>query len=244
MRKLKLTDYDLKRYDRQIRIFGRKGQEALKSAKVLVAGVGGLGSPCSIYLAAAGVGHIRLVDDDRIELSNLNRQILHWDRDIGRKKAESACEKLRQINPSIKIEAVCSPIDEGSIERLAEGMQAIVDGMDNFPSRYVLNRAAINRKIPFFHGSVYGLEGRVTTILPGKTACLRCVFPKPPPKATSPVLGATPALVAAIQAMELVKYFTGKGSLLAGRMLIYDGENSAFEEVKLEKNPKCPDCGR
>jgi len=240
-----LSQEELIRYDRQILIseIGREGQERLKNAKIFIAGAGGLGSPISIYLAVAGVGHIRIADHDVVDPSNLNRQILHWQGDIGRVKVESAEEKLSKINPYVKIEVISKTIDEASIESMIDGFDAIVDAMDNFPARYVLNRAAIRRNIPFFHGAVRGLEGRAMTIIPGKTACLRCMYHGTPPAEKSPVLGATPSIIASIQVTEVIKYILGMGDLLANRLLIYDGMSMTFKEFKLKKNPECDHCG-
>lgn len=241
-----LSQEETVRYDRQIMIpeIGKEGQERLKKAKVFVAGAGGLGCPVSVYLAVAGVGHVRIADHDRIDLSNLNRQILHWDRDVGRLKADSAGEKLAEINPYVKIEAISETIDEGSVSSLTDGFDVIVDAMDNWPARYALNMAAVEKNIPFFHGAVRGLEGRAMTIIPGKTACLRCMYHGTPPHEKSPVLGATPSIIASIQVTEVIKYLAGMGDLLAGRLLIYDGMDMKFEEFKIERNPECDHCGR
>lgn len=240
-----LSQEELIRYDRQILIpeIGRKGQERLKKAKVFIAGAGGLGSPISIYLAVAGIGHIKIADHDKVELSNLNRQILHWYKDIDRLKVDSAVEKLSQINPDVKIEFISETIDETSVVSMTDGFDAIVDAMDNLPDRYILNRAAVERNIPFFHGAVRGLEGRVMTIIPGKTACLRCMYHGTPPPEKSPVLGATPSIIAAVQVTEVIKYFVGMGDLLADRLLIYDGMDMRFKEFKVRRNPECDHCG-
>ena len=240
-----LTTEERERYDRQIMIrgIGEEGQEKLKQAKVVVAGSGGLGSPASIYLAAAGVGTIRMIDHDRVELSNLNRQILHWDKDIGRNKVDSAAEKLSQLNRSVKIEAVEETIDEVNISRLVAGFDLIVDAMDNLPTRYLLNKAAIDNHIPFIHGAVYGLEGRVMTIIPGKTACLRCVYRGLIPEEKFPVIGVTPAVIGCIQATEVIKYIVGIGKLLTDRLLVYDGLNMKFTELAVKRDPNCEHCG-
>jgi len=240
-----LTTEERERYDRQIMIrgIGEEGQEKLKQAKVVVAGSGGLGSPASIYLAAAGVGTIRMIDHDRVELSNLNRQILHWDKDIGRNKVDSAAEKLSQLNRSVKIEAVEETIDEVNISRLVAGFDLIVDAMDNLPTRYLLNKAAIDNQIPFIHGAVYGLEGRVMTIIPGKTACLRCVYRGLIPEEKFPVIGVTPAVIGCIQATEVIKYIVGIGKLLTDRLLVYDGLNMKFTELVVKRDPNCEHCG-
>ena len=240
-----LTAGERERYDRQIMIMGlgEDGQEKLKRAKVIIAGSGGLGSPAAIYLAAAGVGTIRIVDHDRVELSNLNRQILHWDNDIGRNKVNSAAEKLSQLNQGVKIEAVQETIDEANVSRHVAGCDLIVDAMDNLPTRYLLNTAAIENNIPFVHGAVYGLEGRAMTIIPGKTACLRCVYRGLIPEEKFPVLGVTPAVIGCIQATEVIKYITGIGKLLTNRLLIYDGLNMKFTELVVQRDVNCKHCG-
>jgi len=239
-----LTRDELERYDRQIMIrgLGEEGQEKLKRAKVIIAGGGGLGSPVSIYLAAAGIGMIRIVDRDKVELSNLNRQVLHWDEDIGRRKVDSATEKLKRLNQGVEIEAIEEMITEANISQLVAGFDLIVDAMDNLPTRYLLNKAAIDKNIPFFHGAVYGFEGRAMTIIPGKTACLRCVYRGLPPEEKFPVIGVTPAVIGCIQATEVIKYIVGIGELLTNRLLIYNGLNLKFTEFKVKKDPNCEHC--
>jgi len=240
------TQDEQERYDRQIMIrgIGKAGQEKLKQAKVVVAGGGGLGSSSSIYLAAAGVGTIRIVDHDVVELSNLNRQILHWDKDIGRNKVESAAEKLSQLNRNVKIEPVEATINENNVSAIVAGFDVIVDAMDNLPTRFLLNRAAIAHNIPFVHGAVFGLEGRAMTIIPGKTACLRCVYRGFTPQAKFPVIGVTPAVIGCIQATEVIKYITGIGNLLTNRILVYDGLKMKFTELTVKRNPSCEHCGK
>jgi len=238
-----LTENELKRYERQIRIFGADGQERLKNAKVFVAGAGGLGSAISIYLAAAGIGRIRIVDHEKIELSNLNRQILHCDEDVGREKAASAEEKLKKINPDVSLEAISETIEENNVLELVDDFDLIVDAMDNFHTRYLLNRTAIVKNIPFFHGAINGLYGQATTIIPGKTACLRCIFPEPPPSMTFPVVGATCGVIGCIQVTEIVKYIVKMGSSLENRLLLWDGLNAKIDEIEIERNPSCEDCG-
>lgn len=239
-----LSEKELMRYDRQIRLpsISREGQLKLKSSKVLVAGAGGLGSPISIYLAAAGVGHIVVVDRDEVEISNLNRQILHWEEDVGKYKAISAAEKLRRINSDIVVEGVVEEITEGSIDRLLAGVDVLIDAMDNMETRFVLNKAAVRRRVPFIHGAIYGLEGQVTTIIPGRTACLRCIFKGAKPHEAFPVLGVAPAVIGALEATEAIKYIVGFGELLLNRMLIFDGESMRFYEVQLQRDPSCPVC--
>ena len=238
-----LSAHELERYARQVLLFGEEGQERLKAATIFVAGAGGLGSPVSIYLAVAGVGTLILVDNDIVERTNLNRQILHFDRDIGRRKAVSAGEKLREINPDIELKVIDATIDADSIHRLVGKADGIVDAMDNFPTRYLLNEKAVAENIPFFHGAIRGLCGQVTTILPGKTACLRCIFPDPPPGEVSPVVGTTPGLIAMVQATEVLKYVVGSGELLANRLFLWDGMRACVDEIALEKDPSCNVCG-
>ncbi|MEN6610624.1 MAG: HesA/MoeB/ThiF family protein [Methanoregulaceae archaeon] len=238
-----LTDQEKKRYARQLLLFGEEGQEKLKGAEVFIAGAGGLGSPVSIYLAVAGVGTITIVDNDVVELTNLNRQILHRDRDMGRKKVASAEEKLREINPDIAVNAIDATIGEENVENLVGNADVIVDAMDNYPTRFLLNRTAIRKNIPLVHAAIRGLHGQATTVIPGKTPCISCLFPHAPPKEVFPVLGATPGVLASIQATEVVKYLTGTGELLAGRLLLWDGLTSRAEEIAVQRNPKCQVCG-
>lgn len=238
-----LSGRELDRYKRQILLFGEEGQEKLKSAEIFIAGAGGLGCPVSIYLAVAGIGTITVVDKDTVDLSNLNRQVLHHDRDIGKKKTASAEEKLREINMDITVRAIDTTIDEDNVHSLVGDADGIVDAMDNFPTRYLLNEAAMQKKIPLFHGAIRGLYGQATTILPGKTPCLACIFPNAPPKEVFPVVGVTPGLIAMIQATEVIKYLTGEGRLLANRLLLWDGLDARTEEVTIERNPACPLCG-
>ncbi|MBM3157599.1 MAG: HesA/MoeB/ThiF family protein [Chloroflexi bacterium] len=238
-----LSNRELSRYERQMLIpdWGKSGQRKLKKAGVLVAGAGGLGSAILTYLAVAGIGNIRIVDSDRVELGNLNRQVLHTDKDISRYKVDSAKEKLELLNPDIKVEAIKAKITRSNIFKLV-GNYLIVDALDNLPARLLLNRAAMKTVLPLFHGAVYGFEGRATTIIPGKTACLRCLYQDVLP-GKIPVVGVTPAVIGCIQATEVIKYILGTGNLLEDRLLVYDGLSMKFSEVKLKKNPDCRDCG-
>ena len=240
-----LTPSERERYDRQIMIgeIGEEGQEKLKRSRVAIAGGGGLGSPIAIYLTAAGIGKIRMIDHEQVALSNLNRQILHWEEDIGRKKIDSARTKLKNLNRAVEIETIAETITEGNVSQLVDGCDVIVDAMDNLPTRYVLNRCAIEKKVPFFHGAVNGFEGRAMTILPGKTACLRCMYRGPVPQEKFPVIGVAPAVIGSIQATEVIKYLVGIGELLTNRLLIYDGLKITFSEFTVNKNPDCDHCG-
>lgn len=233
---------ELDRYRRQMLLFGEPGQEKLKQASVLIAGAGGLGSPVAFYLAAAGIGRIRIVDNDCVERSNLNRQILHGERDIGSRKTDSARKKLAALNPDIEIDACFETIDEGTIDPLVQGMDIMVDAMDNYPTRYLLNRAALRWGIPLVHGAINGFQGQVTTIVPGKSACLHCLFPHPPPNEVFPVVGVTPGIIGLIQADEALKYILGTGTLLENRLLLWDGLSCTLEEIPTERNPLCEEC--
>jgi len=240
-----LTPSERERYDRQIMIkeVGQEGQDKLKRSRVVIAGAGGLGSPIAIYLTAAGIGTIRVIDHDQVALSNLNRQVLHWEEDVGRKKVDSARTKLRSLNSTVDIQAIAETITEDNVSELADGCDAIVDAMDNLPTRYILNRCAVEKRIAFFHGAVNGFEGRVLTVIPGETACLRCMYRGLVPQEKFPVIGVVPAVIGSIQATEVIKYLTGIGKLLTNRLLIYDGLKVTFSEFRLNKNPNCDHCG-
>jgi adenylyltransferase/sulfurtransferase len=240
-----LTAYEKTRYDRQmlIRGWGEEGQTKLKASSVFIAGAGGLGSPVSIYLAVAGVGEIRICDADRLELSNLNRQILHNDERIGELKATSAERTLRELNPMLNIVAYSDYIDEDSVENVVGRPDILVDCLDNFETRYLLNAYCIKNKIPFVHGAIWGMTGQMTFLRPPETPCLKCLFPAPPPKETFPVVGVTPGVIGCLQAMEVLKFLTGVGTTLEGRLLICDGEEMSFDCVNVGRAPSCPECG-
>lgn len=242
----KLTEKDLIRYQRQILYtgFGEEGQYKLRRSHVMVAGVGGLGSPVSTYLACAGIGHITIVDYDSVELSNLNRQILHWDENIGEKKVFSAAGKLKRLNSEVEITPICDRITEASVKDIVRGVDAVVDCMDNLETRFILNSACVSGEIPFIHGAVHGLDGEITTMIPGQTACLSCIYPEVPARGGAvPVFGVTPALIASLQVMEVIKLFSGLGDLLAGRMLYFAGETMEFTTVKINRRQDCRVCG-
>jgi adenylyltransferase/sulfurtransferase len=238
-----LTERELERYNRQIRLFGVEGQNKLKAAKVLVAGVGGLGTAAALYLAAAGVGKLVLVDKDVVELSNLNRQILYTTEDLGKPKAEVAAKRLNLLNPEISVEALTIEINEENAPEIVKGCNVVVDGQDNYATRYALNDACIVHKIPFVHASVHAYEGRLMTILPGKGPCYRCLIPVPPPEAKGfPILGTVPGTISTLQATEVIKIVLGIGKLCVGKLLVYDALDMTFYEIKIERNPDCPSC--
>ncbi len=240
-----LTAYDKTRYDRQMLIegWGEAGQSKLKAARVFIAGAGGLGSAVSIYLAVAGVGETTLCDADTVELSNLNRQILHTDARIDASKALSAGETLRQLNPRVKVVTCSDYLDANNVERIVGRPEVVVDCLDNFETRYLLNTYCIQHRIPFVHGAVHGMLGQVTFLYPPQTPCLRCIFREAQPNGTFPVVGATPGVIGCIQALEVLKYLTGIGTNLKGRLLFFDGEELTFISVEVERTPSCPDCG-
>lgn len=240
-----LSPEERQRYTRQMIIpnWGEEAQRRLKASRVFIAGAGGLGSPVSFNLAVAGIGVIRICDFDSPELSNLNRQFLHDDSCIGMNKAESARRTLSRLNPHVQIDAITEKIDEANIDRLVGDSDLILDCMDNYPTRFVLNASAVRKGIPLVHGSIWGFEARVTFLHPPATPCLACIFKAAPPKEVFPVLGATPGITGTIQAMEAIKYLAGVGSLLKGRLLCCDYLEMKFFEVKVRKDPTCSACG-
>ncbi|TEU17443.1 MAG: HesA/MoeB/ThiF family protein [Dehalococcoidia bacterium] len=241
-----LTKNDLARYERQILYpdLGEKGQKRLKQSQVVVAGLGGLGCSASLYLTCAGVGHVTLIDCDRVELSNLNRQVLHYEEDIGEKKPFSAAQKLAKLNSSIEVIPVFKKITAQNASKIIKGANLVIDGMDNFKTRFIVNKACVAEGIPFIHGGVHGLFGEVTTILPGRTPCLACIFPEVPQRKVSlPVFGVTPALIAILQVTEAIKLLAGFGSLLTEKMLYFNGDTMDFTFRNLVKNQNCRVCG-
>ena len=233
------------RYMRQILIdgFGVTGQERLAGAKVLIAGTGGLGSPQAMYLAGAGVGAMTLLDMDEASVSNLNRQILHWEADVGRAKVESAAEKLRRINSSMSLEIRQVKITTENANDLVNGHDVVLDGLDNFETRKILNRACLSFGVPFIFGGVEGLSGMLSVFIAGRTACLECVFPGERAVNTVPVLGATAGVIGCLQATEAVKLIVGLGRPLYDRLLIYDGSDMTFRKVAISHDEQCPACG-
>ncbi len=240
------SELELKRYNRQIIMegWGLEKQEKLKNSTVFIAGAGGLGSPVSIYLAVAGVGNIRICDFDSPDWSNLNRQILHNHERIGLNKALSAKETLIALNPHINVTAFTDRIVDENIDSLVGDSDLIIDCMDNFPTRYILNESAIRKNIPLIYGSIWGMEGRLSFINSPETPCLRCLFPEPPPSEVFPVVGATPGIIGCMQALEAIKFLTGIGNNLNGKLLFWDGKNANFKTFKALKDPECPTCSK
>ncbi|MEA1958847.1 MAG: HesA/MoeB/ThiF family protein [Chloroflexota bacterium] len=241
-----LSEDDLVRYSRQIVYphFGKKGQEKLKASHAVVVGVGGLGCAAALNLACAGIGRISLVDDDVIELSNLNRQILHWEQDVGERKTISAMKKLNTINSALEIDAVCEKITEDNVYDIIKGANVVINGLDDFETRFVVNSACVKRNVPFIHAGISGLLGQITTIVPGKTPCLSCMYPDiPPAEDTIPVFGVTPAFMASLQVAEAIKLLAGFGETLGGRMMYFDGETMETYYEDMIKDPNCIVCG-
>jgi len=240
-----LSPRELERYHRQLILpgWGAEAQARLRAATVFIAGAGGLGSPVAQYLAAAGVGTLRICDAGRVELSNLNRQLLHADRDLKRLKVRSARRTVRRVNPYVRVVPLHAVIDERSVEALVGEAGLILDCLDNFPTRQVLNSLAVRRSLPMIHAGVTGYCGQITFLHPPATACLACIVPQSPPQELFPILGATAGLLGCLEALEALKYLTGGGPLLAGRLLFCDGAAMQFQEVAIERDPRCPVCG-
>ncbi len=247
------TVEEVQRYARHIILpgVGAEGQRKLLDAKVLVVGTGGLGSPISMYLAAAGVGTIGLVDFDRVDLTNLQRQIVHGTSDVGRPKVESARDTLLDLNPNIEVVTYDTLLSSANALEVLEPWDIVVDGTDNFPVRYLVNDATQMLGKPLVYGSIYQFEGQATVFMPGpETPCYRCLFPQPPPPGTVPscaeagVFGVLPGIVGCIQATEAIKLITGLGQTLEGRLLIFDALGMEFQTVRLRWDADCPVCGK
>jgi molybdopterin/thiamine biosynthesis adenylyltransferase/rhodanese-related sulfurtransferase len=226
-----------------------EGQKRLKAGRVLLIGAGGLGSPLGLYLAAAGVGRIGLVDFDVVDFSNLQRQVLHGTPDVGRPKLQSAKDRLQAINPEVQIDLYETRLTSANALVLFEPYDIIIDGTDNFPTRYLVNDACVLLKKPNVYGSIFRFDGQASVFYPPQGPCYRCLYPEPPPPGEVPscaeggVLGILPGLIGCIQATEAIKLLLGKGSTLVGRLLLYDALQMSFQEFKVRRNPKCPMCG-
>ena len=246
-----LSEAQAKRYSRHLLVpeVGEEGQLKLLDARVLLIGAGGLGSPAGYYLAAAGVGTIGIIDADVVDESNLQRQILHNTKRIGQYKAESARETIEALNPDVKVITHIERLDETNVARIIADYDVIVDGTDNFPTRYLLNDAALMANKPVVHGSVFRFEGQLTVFKPYEGPCYRCLYPEPPPIALAPscaeagVLGVLPGIIGLLQATETIKLVLGIGDPLVGRLMTYDALAGEFNELRLFRDPKCPACG-
>ncbi|NLC37987.1 MAG: HesA/MoeB/ThiF family protein [Clostridia bacterium] len=244
-----LTEQQLTRYERNLLLpeLGEAGQEKLLSSRGLVVGAGGLGSPVAYYLAAAGVGKLGLVDNDRVELSNLQRQILHFTGDLGSLKVDSAARKLRELNPDVHVVTYSSRLEEENIAALVSEYELIILCVDNFETRLLVNKICIRLKKPLIEAGVLGWHGTMLTILPGRSACYQCLFPEIPqgipPAGASGLLGVLPGVMGLLQATEAIKLLLGAGRLLTDRLLLYDALEMSFREVALKRNPHCPACG-
>ncbi|MBE6015411.1 MAG: thiazole biosynthesis adenylyltransferase ThiF [Lachnospiraceae bacterium] len=247
-----MTDEQIERYSRHIILkeVGVKGQKKLLNAKVLIIGAGGLGAPAAMYLAAAGVGHIGIVDADEVDLSNLQRQVIHTTADLGKAKVKSAKETMTAINPDVEVTTYRMFVDASNIRELIREYDFIIDGTDNFPAKFLINDACVIEKKPFSHAGIIRFQGQLMTYVPGEGPCYRCVFKNPPPKDAVPtckqagVIGAMAGTIGTLQAMEAIKYIIGKGELLTGWLLTYDALKMEFRKIKLPKETKnCPVCG-
>ena len=246
-----MTDEQIERYSRHIILkeVGAKGQKKLLNGSVLIIGAGGLGAPAALYLAAAGVGHIGIVDADEVDLSNLQRQVIHATADIGKAKVKSAKERMEAINPDVKVSTYRMFVDSTNVRELIREYDLIIDGTDNFPAKFLINDACVLEKKPFSHAGIIRFQGQLMTYVPGEGPCYRCVFKNPPPKDAVPtckqagVIGAMAGTIGTLQAMEAIKYLIGKGDLLTGKLLTYDALKMEFRKINLKKDCNCAVCG-
>jgi molybdopterin/thiamine biosynthesis adenylyltransferase len=245
------TEERLERYSRHIILkeVGVKGQEQLHNARVLIIGAGGLGAPAALYLAAAGVGTLGIADADRVDLSNLQRQVIHHTADVGKAKVESAADKIRAINPDVTVRPHHGFVSAENIGTLIADYDFVLDGTDNFAAKFLINDACVLAGIPFSHGGILRFQGQTMTVLPHKSACYRCIFEAPPPVDAVPtcsqagVLGAIAGMLGTIQAAEALKFIVGAGKLLTDALLTFDALEMNFRKVPLRRNPKCAICG-
>ncbi|RLF14950.1 MAG: adenylyltransferase [Thermoprotei archaeon] len=241
------TPEELERYDRQIRIpeFGIEAQVRLKRKRALIIGIGGLGSIISIYLTRAGVGKLLLIDRDKVSITDLNRQILYTHEDVGKYKVKVAIKKLSEMNPYVDVDGVSDEVNENNVDDYVREADIVIDGLDSFKTRLIVNDSCVRFKRPFIHGAVNGFNGQVMTIMPLKGPCLRCLIPKEPPeeKHIVPVIGVTPAIIGTIEALEAIKIMTGLGEPLVGYLLVVNGLHGYFRKFKIARKPNCPACG-
>ena len=248
---MSLTEQQIERYSRHIILeeIGGVGQEKLLASKVLIVGAGGLGSPAALYLAAGGVGTIGIIDGDKVDLSNLQRQIIHHTSDVGVEKVKSAENKIREINPDVTVKTYNQLAMADNIREIIRDYDFVIDGTDNFGAKFLINDACYFEKIPFSHAGIVKFHGQLITVLPGKTTCYRCIFNAPPPTGVVPscsqagVLGVLAGVIGTLQATEAIKYLLGLGKLLTSTLLTYDALEVEFRRVKLSRNPNCPLCG-
>ena len=247
-----LTEQQIERYSRQIILeeVGGAGQEKLLSSKVLIVGAGGLGAPAALYLAAAGIGTIGIIDSDRVDLTNLQRQIIHHTADIGTEKVNSAKAKIQAINPDVTVRTHQTRVNAKNISQIIRQYDFVIDGTDNFPAKFLVNDACYFEKVPFSHAGILRFYGQLITVLPGKTTCYRCIFHSPPPAGVVPscsqagVLGALAGVVGSLQAAEAMKYLLGIGDLLTNTLLTYNALTMEFRNVRLNRNPNCQLCSK
>ncbi len=248
---MNFTDDQITRYSRHILLpeVGGKGQKKLSQAKIFVVGAGGLGSPVALYLAAAGIGTIGLIDSDVVDLSNLQRQILHHTPDVGRSKVLSAKEKIYALNPEVTVETYEDRFTASNALELIKPYDIVIDGVDNFPTKFLINDACYFADKPLVHGGILRFDGRVFSIIPKKSACYRCIFKEPPPAGLVPscqeagIIGVVAGIIGTIQATEAIKLILGIGQPLTDRILDFDAQKTSFREIKTKRNPKCPLCG-
>lgn len=246
-----MDNQQIERYSRHIILkgVGGKGQKKLLAGRVLIIGAGGLGAPVALYLAAAGVGTIGIADADDVDISNLQRQVIHFTPDIGKPKVESAREKMIAINPDVSVRTYKEWISATNIDDIIADYDFVVDGTDNFAAKFLINDACVLAGTPFSHGGILQFFGQTLTVRPGQSACYRCLFPKPPPRDAIPtcsqagVLGVLPGVIGTIQATEAIKYLLGIGTLLTDRMMTYDANDMEFRAVEVRKNSNCAICG-